>query len=77
MTATLAERPMTRFEYAPAPESREIARLKSSYQIFVDGQFRDGGGDGLFAIVKKAPARIFERFDVGFRKSRAAQADYI
>src|ERR1700710_2450270 len=32
------------FDYAPAPESRDIARLKSSYQIFVDGRFRDGTG---------------------------------
>ena len=30
------------FEYAPAPESRDLARLKPSYQIFVDGRFRDG-----------------------------------
>ena len=30
------------FEYAPAPESRDIARLKPSYQIFVNGEFRDG-----------------------------------
>jgi aldehyde dehydrogenase (NAD+) len=35
---------MATFEYAPAPESREIARLRSSYGIFVDGAFRDGSG---------------------------------
>jgi aldehyde dehydrogenase (NAD+) len=33
------------FEYAPAPESREIARLRPSYQIFVGGRFRDGSGE--------------------------------
>ena len=33
---------MSVFDYAPAPESRDIARLKPSYQIFVDGEFRDG-----------------------------------
>src|SRR5436305_11170329 len=38
------------FEYAPAPESREIARLKPSYQIFVDGAFRDGAGDAVKSI---------------------------
>src|SRR3954447_23745300 len=38
------------FEYAPAPESREIARLKPSYQIFVDGEFRDGTGDAVKSI---------------------------
>jgi aldehyde dehydrogenase (NAD+) len=38
------------FEYAPAPESRDIARLKPSYQIFVDGQFRDGTGEAVKSI---------------------------
>jgi len=38
------------FEYAPAPESRDIARLKPSYQIFVDGQFRDGSGEAIKTI---------------------------
>ncbi len=41
---------MTKFDYAPAPESRDIARLKSSYQIFVDGQFRDGTGPATKTI---------------------------
>ncbi len=39
-----------RFEYAPAPESRDIARLKPSYQIFVDGAFRDGSGESIKTI---------------------------
>jgi aldehyde dehydrogenase (NAD+) len=38
------------FEYAPAPESRDVARLKPSYQIFVDGQFRDGTGESIKTI---------------------------
>src|ERR1700759_3404135 len=38
------------FEYAPAPESRDIARLKPSYQIFVDGAFRDGSGEAIKTI---------------------------
>jgi aldehyde dehydrogenase (NAD+) len=36
-----------KFEYAPAPESRDIARLKASYGIFVDGEFRDGTGEAI------------------------------
>jgi aldehyde dehydrogenase (NAD+) len=36
-----------KFEYAPAPESRDIARLKASYGIFVDGVFRDGAGEAV------------------------------
>src|SRR5580692_7082125 len=38
------------FEYAPAPESRDIARLKPSYQIFVNGEFRDGGSEPVKTI---------------------------
>ena len=38
------------FEYAPAPESRDIARLRPSYQIFVDGEFRDGRGEAVKTI---------------------------
>jgi aldehyde dehydrogenase (NAD+) len=36
---------MSAFQYAPAPESRDIARLRPSYQIFVGGRFRDGSGE--------------------------------
>ncbi|WP_375480958.1 aldehyde dehydrogenase family protein [uncultured Jatrophihabitans sp.] len=38
------------FDYAPAPESRDIARLRPSYQIFVDGRFRDGAGEAVKTI---------------------------
>jgi aldehyde dehydrogenase (NAD+) len=32
------------FEYAPAPESRSIVDIKSSYGLFIDGEFVDGSG---------------------------------
>src|SRR3984885_1801309 len=49
--ATHAGRAMSKtFEYAPAPESREIARLKPSYQIFVNGEFRDGSSEPVKTI---------------------------
>jgi aldehyde dehydrogenase (NAD+) len=38
------------WEYAPAPESREIARLRPSYQMFVEGRFVDGAGEPLKTI---------------------------
>src|SRR6201746_228103 len=38
------------FDYAPAPESRDIARLKPSYQILVNGKFRDGSGEAIKTI---------------------------
>ncbi|MFD1050825.1 betaine-aldehyde dehydrogenase, partial [Kibdelosporangium lantanae] len=41
---------MTTWEYAPAPESRDIANLKPSYRMFVDGQFVDGTGEPLKTI---------------------------
>ncbi|HLL67922.1 MAG TPA: aldehyde dehydrogenase family protein [Micromonosporaceae bacterium] len=30
------------FEYAPAPESRAVVDIRSSYGLFVDGEFRNG-----------------------------------
>ena len=41
---------MTAFEYAPAPESPDIARLKSSYGIFVNGALRAGRGEAIKTI---------------------------
>jgi aldehyde dehydrogenase (NAD+) len=41
---------MTVFEYAAAPESRDIARLKPSYGIFVNGELRDGTGEAIKTI---------------------------
>lgn len=35
---------MSTFEYAPAPESRAIVSLRSSYGLFVGGEFVDGHG---------------------------------
>jgi aldehyde dehydrogenase (NAD+) len=35
------------WEYAPAPEARENARLRESYQMYVDGEFIEGGGESL------------------------------
>jgi aldehyde dehydrogenase (NAD+) len=41
---------MTSWEYAPAPESRDIARLKPSYRMFVNGEFVEGSGEPLKTI---------------------------
>ncbi|GAA3246329.1 aldehyde dehydrogenase family protein [Nonomuraea helvata] len=35
---------MAIFEYAPAPESRDIVDIKPSYGLFIDGEFTDGSG---------------------------------
>jgi aldehyde dehydrogenase (NAD+) len=38
------------FEYAPAPESRSIVDIKSSYGLFIDGEFVDGSGKSFKTI---------------------------
>ncbi|MCE6999432.1 aldehyde dehydrogenase family protein [Saccharothrix sp. S26] len=38
------------WEYAPAPESRDIANLKPNYRMFVDGQFVEGSGEPLKTV---------------------------
>ncbi|HET6288245.1 MAG TPA: aldehyde dehydrogenase family protein [Amycolatopsis sp.] len=38
------------FEYAPAPESRDLANLKPQYRPFVNGEFVDGSGEPLKTI---------------------------
>ncbi|MEV4731729.1 aldehyde dehydrogenase family protein [Saccharopolyspora sp. NPDC049426] len=38
------------WEYAPAPESRELADLKPNYRMFVDGEFVDGGGQTIKTV---------------------------
>jgi aldehyde dehydrogenase (NAD+) len=38
------------FEYAPAPESRAVVDIASSYGLFIDGEFVDGTGGALKSI---------------------------
>ncbi len=38
------------WEYAPAPESRDIANLKPNYRMFVDGKFVEGSGEPLKTV---------------------------
>jgi aldehyde dehydrogenase (NAD+) len=54
-----------RFDYAPAPESRETARVKPSYQIFVGGKFRDGSGEAVKTINPADEAPIAEVAEAG------------
>ncbi|KQV73984.1 betaine-aldehyde dehydrogenase [Aeromicrobium sp. Root344] len=41
---------MTKFEYAPAPESRAIVDIKSSYGLYIGGEFVDGKGGSFKSI---------------------------
>jgi aldehyde dehydrogenase (NAD+) len=38
------------FEYAPAPEPRSIVDIRSSYGLFINGSFADGGGEPFKSI---------------------------
>ncbi|EID53696.1 aldehyde dehydrogenase family protein [Saccharomonospora xinjiangensis] len=41
---------MSQWEYAPAPESRDVANLKPKYRTFIGGEFIDGGGEPLKTV---------------------------
>ena len=41
---------MATFEYAPAPESRAVVDIASSYGLFIDGEFVDGTGTSMKSI---------------------------
>ena len=41
---------MSDFTYAPAPESRELANIRSHYGLFIDGRFTDGTGGTLKTV---------------------------
>ncbi len=38
------------FDYAPAPESRSLVDLRSSYGLFIDGAFVDGSGPSFKSV---------------------------
>ena len=38
------------FEYAPAPESRDVVDIKPSYGLFIDGDFTDGHGTSFKTV---------------------------
>ncbi|QDP95660.1 aldehyde dehydrogenase family protein [Microlunatus elymi] len=38
------------WEYAPAPESEAVARVKERYLPYIDGKFIEGGGDDLITV---------------------------
>ncbi|MFL6138196.1 MAG: aldehyde dehydrogenase family protein [Frankiaceae bacterium] len=46
------------WEYAPAPESRDIVSLRSSYGLFVNGRFVDPGDGGSFKTANPATEEV-------------------
>ncbi len=49
------------FEYAPAPESRAIVDIASSYGLFIDGDFRDPADGGWFETVNPATEEVLAK----------------
>src|SRR5699024_10244537 len=41
---------MSKFEYAPAPESRAVVDIDSSYGLFIDGEFVEGSGAAMKTV---------------------------
>ena len=60
---------MSLFEYAPAPESRSIVDIKSSYGLFIDGKFVDPKDGSTFKTINPASEETLAEV------SAAGQAD--
>src|SRR3954469_2478340 len=48
------------FTYAPAPESRSVVDIRSSYGLFVNGEFTEGHGpdSGVFKTINPATEEV-------------------
>ncbi len=63
------------FEYAPAPESRAVVDLKSSYGLFIGGEFVDGSGHAFKSVspaTEEVLAEISEATEADIDKAVAA-----
>jgi aldehyde dehydrogenase (NAD+) len=49
---------MPTFEYAPAPESRAVVDIASSYGLFIDGEFVEATGGAPFKTVNPATEEV-------------------
>ncbi|MCY9784902.1 aldehyde dehydrogenase family protein [Nocardiopsis sp. EMB25] len=52
------------FDYAPAPESRSVVRLRDTYDLFIDGEFTPAEGAGTLPTVNPADETELARFAV-------------
>ena len=57
-SGTHAADPRTAFDYAPAPESRAIVDIKSSYGLFINGEFTDPTGGASFKTISPATEEV-------------------
>jgi aldehyde dehydrogenase (NAD+) len=71
---------MPSFEYAPAPESTSIVDIRSSYGLFINGEFTDGLGEARAKTVNPATEDVLaevveagpDDVDLAVRAARAA-----
>ncbi|WP_159621545.1 aldehyde dehydrogenase family protein [Ruania rhizosphaerae] len=49
---------MSRFEYAPAPESRAVVDIDSSYGLFIDGEFTEAASGQAMKTVNPATEEV-------------------
>ena len=49
---------MTKFEYAPAPESRSVVNIASSYGLFINGEFVDSVDGAAFKTINPATEEV-------------------
>jgi len=57
-TGTHPVDPRAAFEYAPAPESRAVVDIRSSYGLFINGEFTDPAGGRSFKTVSPASEEV-------------------
>ena len=60
---------MPKFEYAPAPESRDVVSLRESYGLFIGGEFVPGLSDETFKTISPATEEVLAEV------TEAGQAD--
>ncbi|WP_436526292.1 aldehyde dehydrogenase family protein [Actinoplanes sp. HUAS TT8] len=53
------------FEYAPAPESRSVVSVDSSYGLFIDGSFEPAKEGGTFKTVNPATEEVLAEVALG------------
>ncbi|WP_216699398.1 aldehyde dehydrogenase family protein [Actinotalea ferrariae] len=56
---------MSIFEYAPAPESRAVVDIASSYGLFIDGEFADAADGAVLKTVNPATEEVLAEIAVG------------
>lgn len=56
---------MSIFEYAPAPESRAVVDIASSYGLFIDGEFADAADGAVLKTVNPATEEVLAEVAVG------------